>query len=87
MKLKDWIEKNKQWQIELGKRLGHKSGGIITTKKQTALVDDTERIIKKCAMPIVVVSEQEPPCTGCGKVILTEDDQCSGCRIADALLD
>ena len=35
----------------------------------------------------VVVSEQEPPCTGCGRIILTEEDQCSGCRMADTLLD
>ena len=39
------------------------------------------------SIPIVRVSEQEPPCTGCGRIILTEKDQCSGCRIAEALLD
>jgi len=43
--------------------------------------------IRALSITDVVVSEQEPPCTGCGRIILTEKDQCSGCRIADALLD
>ena len=56
MNLKDWIEKNRQWQIELGKRLGDKSGGIVNKKKQTLPLDTSEQIIKKCDMPDVVRS-------------------------------
>jgi hypothetical protein len=68
MNFKDWIEKNRNWQIELGQRLGNKSGGITTEKKQTAFVDRTERVIKKCDMPDVgqslkcLMEDDKPTC-------------------------
>lgn len=81
MEFKDWIEKNRNWQIELGKKLGNKSGGITTNQKQTTFIDKTERVIKKCDMPIV---GQSLVCDDCKQPIKNEEVTlcCSDCMQA-----